>query len=244
MRGRWSGVIVSAMLLTAVMVACGLPGTADDDENDRLFQVSTLDALLAGDYDGRMSYGDLNDHGDFGLGTFEALDGEMVAFDGEYFQVRADGRAYEVDDETLTPFAVVTTFNPQELGELDEVLSCTDLQTRIDGLIDDADAPVAISVEGSFGFVHTRSVEPQEEPYPTLEDALAGQIEFELLNVDGTIVGFRLPEYMAGANATGYHFHFIDDDHTSGGHVLDCETESVEIFYDEIDSWQVELGEE
>ena len=35
---------------------------------------------------------DLIDHGDFGLGTFEQLDGEGILLDGFCWQARADGR--------------------------------------------------------------------------------------------------------------------------------------------------------
>ncbi|MBA3390836.1 MAG: acetolactate decarboxylase, partial [Rubrobacter sp.] len=59
-----------------------------------LFQTSTIDALLEGKYDGDVSFAELADRGDFGLGTFDALDGEMIALDGDFYGVRADGRAY------------------------------------------------------------------------------------------------------------------------------------------------------
>ena len=47
-----------------------------------IFQTSTIDALLDGAYDGEVTFGQLRDHGDFGLGTFEACDGEMIAVEG------------------------------------------------------------------------------------------------------------------------------------------------------------------
>src|SRR4028118_424870 len=77
-----------------------------------LFQTSTIDALLHGEYDGDVDFEELGGRGDFGLGTLEALDGEMVALDGGFYQVKADGRAYEIEPRARTPFAVVTFFEP------------------------------------------------------------------------------------------------------------------------------------
>src|SRR5918992_5635628 len=77
-----------------------------------LFQTSTVDALLEGKYEGDVSFAELEDRGDFGLGTLDALDGEMIALDGSFYQVKADGLAYAIDRETRTPFAVVTFFEP------------------------------------------------------------------------------------------------------------------------------------
>jgi acetolactate decarboxylase len=70
-----------------------------------LFQTSTIDALLHGEYDGDVDFAELSGRGDFGLGTLEALDGEMVALDGGFYQVKADGRAHEIDPRARTPFA-------------------------------------------------------------------------------------------------------------------------------------------
>ena len=81
-----------------------------------LFQTSTVDALLEGKYDGDVSFADLAGRGDFGLGTLDALDGEMIALGGDFFQVRADGRAYPIGEHARTPFAVVTFFEPNLFG--------------------------------------------------------------------------------------------------------------------------------
>src|SRR4051794_10814140 len=47
-----------------------------------LFQVSTSGALVTGVYDREVSVRSILEHGDFGLGTFANLDGEMVILDG------------------------------------------------------------------------------------------------------------------------------------------------------------------
>ena len=101
--------------------------TEEDPLHHTLFQTSTIDALLDGNYDGDISFAELEANGDFGLGTFDALDGEMVALDGNYYQIRADGRAYPVDGQMKTPFAVVTFFEPALSETLGMAESCRPL---------------------------------------------------------------------------------------------------------------------
>jgi acetolactate decarboxylase len=183
---------------------------------------------------------ELLEHGDFGLGTFDALNGEMIVLDGTVYQVPASGIAEEPDDSMTTPFAVVTTWDPDSEHAFDDPMSCADLQAAIDGLIDTS-TPYAIKIEGEFSTLLTRSEEAQAQPYALLADVLAGQIEFELQQVDATIAGFRLPDYMAVSNAAGYHFHAITAEEQTGGHVLDCQTTNVAVEIDAIDSWRVDL---
>ena len=82
-------------------------------DHHTLYQVSTSSALVEGIYQGAVRVRTLREHGDLGLGTFENLDGEMVAVDGHFFQVRADGFVRECDDNDLSPFAVVTRFTSE-----------------------------------------------------------------------------------------------------------------------------------
>ena len=56
-----------------------------------LFQASTIGALLDGAFDGDLSFAELAEHGDLGLGTLNRLDGEMIALDGEFFRADVDG---------------------------------------------------------------------------------------------------------------------------------------------------------
>ena len=57
-----------------------------------LFQASTVGALLHGAYDGDLSFAELAEHGDLGLGTLNGLDGEMIALDGAFYRADVDGR--------------------------------------------------------------------------------------------------------------------------------------------------------
>lgn len=73
-----------------------------------LYQTSLMSALLSGVYEGSTTIADLLKHGDFGLGTFNELDGELIAFSSQVYQLRADGSARKAQPEQKTPFAVMT----------------------------------------------------------------------------------------------------------------------------------------
>lgn len=224
------------------LAACSSPSEVEPpDDLDVLFQVSTLEALMEGRYDGVMSFGAVRTHGDFGLGTFEALEGEMIALDGAFYQVKADGAAYRVEDAMTTPFAAMTFFEPDVTASFDEAMDCTDLEAAVDRLLPGPDIPYAVKVTGQFASVTTRSVARQEKPYPGLVDALAQQVEFALEEVGGTMVGFRLPAYMDGANVPGYHFHFLTADRRAGGHLLACRARQVQVSLDDISGWYLAL---
>jgi acetolactate decarboxylase len=71
-----------------------LVGTVHAQDRDVLYQLSSMAALKAGVYDGFRTYADVKQHGDFGIGTFEAINGEMIAVDGTVYQVKTDGHVY------------------------------------------------------------------------------------------------------------------------------------------------------
>jgi acetolactate decarboxylase len=39
---------------------------------------------------------------------------------------------------------------------------------------------------------------------------------FELADVDGAMLGFRLPDYVEGIEVSGWHLHFISEDRSRG----------------------------
>ena len=186
-----------------------------------LFQISTIDTLLEVNYDGDVTFAELADRGDFGLGTLNALDGEMIGVDGRFYQVKANGRAYRVGKRMKTPFAVVTAFEPEVSQTLNMEMDFVGLCGYIDQLVGKTDACCAVRVDGFFEYIKTRSVPRQRKPYPPLAEVVKSQPTFELRDVRGSLVGFRFPHYAQGMNVAGYHFHFITTDRSAGGHVLE-----------------------
>ncbi|MFF4753620.1 acetolactate decarboxylase [Streptomyces sp. NPDC002514] len=199
-------------------------GTAADAPRE-VFQTSTIGALLAGVYDGDVTIGELLEHGDFGLGTFNRLDGEMLVLDGVCYHLRADGSVRPAGDDELTPFAAVTHFAPDIRLTVTTPCYREALVERIDEAITSENLLYAVRVTGEFSTVHTRTVMEQEPPYPPLTEAAAGQQETVLHDVVGTMAGYRTPAYEQGISVAGYHLHFIDDTRRRGGHALDFRME-------------------
>ena len=215
---------------------------SDEHSHHTLFQTSTIDALLSGKYEGDVSFAELEARGHFGLGTFDALDGEMIGLDGAFFQIKADGQAYEVDERAKTPFAVVTFFEPREIRQLAAPMNYVALRAYLDGIVaGDAATCHAVRVDGHFHYVKTRSVPRQHKPYPPLVEAVKHQPTFEFHDVRGSLVGFRFPDYVGGLNVSGYHFHFITEDRSGGGHLLECEITRGELGVDHESDLNLEL---
>jgi len=183
------------------------------------YQVSTLQALMEGRYDGVITVGELKQHGDFGLGTFHAVEGEMIMVHGTVYQALADGTVQVADNAVGVPFACVAHVAVDGTEPITDV-ELSALHARIDLRFPDDHVPLAIYATGTFSRVILRSVEAQQPPYPPLPEVIAEQILFERDEVNGELVGFRMPVFWDKVNAPGYHFHFISSDRTFGGHVL------------------------
>lgn len=208
--------------LPLAAVAGGLPlaGCASNREA-KITQFSTIDALLAGVYDGDFSCAQVTRGGDLGLGTFNCLDGEMVVLEGKVYQVRSDGKVYRAPGTLHTPFAAVTRFRKDQTLRSGNVLSLAGLQKTLDRICPNPNGIYAFRIEGEFPAVKTRSVTAQKKPYRELVEVTKEQSVFALGPVKGTLVGFRFPAYFQGINVPGYHLHFLASDRRSGGHVLD-----------------------
>ena len=187
-----------------------------------LFQISISGALVAGVYDREVSVRSILEHGDFGLGTFANLDGEMVVLEGRVYQVQGNGRVSEASPDAGAPFAVVTRFSPQIDLEIETVTSFKDLELRCDKHRRSGNIFYAVRLDGHFTRIRTRAVNPPQ-PGTRLVDAAKAQSEFAFTDVDGTLVGLFSPGFSSAFSIAGYHFHFISSDRRQGGHLLDVE---------------------
>jgi acetolactate decarboxylase len=186
-----------------------------------IYQTSTMAALLDGIYDGEVTIAELLTHGDFGLGTFNHLDGEMVVLDGVCHHLRSDGSASVADAGDRTPFAAVTWFKPDTTVPVPGPASHDDVIAIIGKAISTTNLVQAIRIDGTFSHVKTRTVAAQTPPYPPLTEATADEPITELGDVAGTLAGYRTPDYEQGISVAGYHLHFIDQPRARGGHCLD-----------------------
>jgi acetolactate decarboxylase len=186
-----------------------------------VYQTSTMGALLDGVYDGDVTIRELLRHGDFGLGTFNGLDGEMLVLDGACYQLRSDGSARVADPDQRTPFAVVTWFDADRRFEVSAPVDRAELKARIDESLQSTNLIVAVRVMGDFSTIRTRTVTKQHRPYRPFTEATQDQREVTFTEVSGTLAGFRMPDYEQGVSVAGYHSHFIHAERHHGGHAID-----------------------
>lgn len=204
-------------------------------------QAGTIDAILAGEYEGDATLADVMRMGSMGIGTIQQLDGELIILDGEPWVASADSTVRRVSDDTRTPFAVVCHFAPDDERTVSGPLDWNALTSLLDSMAS-AEAPVvAVRVDGEFDHVELRSVARQNPPYPPLSEVVAHQTRWDASGVTGTLLGFRFPDASAGVEVPGYHLHFLSDDRQTGGHVLSLTLARGTVAVDHCDSLHVEL---
>jgi acetolactate decarboxylase len=213
--------IVLGFSAALVYIPQGTGALSSPDDQETLFQVSTIDALMQGVYDGVLPVGELKRHGDFGIGTFDALDGEMIMLDGAVYQAKADGLIYRVTDDLTTPFATVTHFESDQAITTGSPMNFTGFSSDMAVQLPSPNMIYAVRMHGTFPFMKVRAIPAQQEPYPTLTEASQNQSVFTYSNTTGIVVGFYTPVFFSGLNVPGYHLHYISDDRQAGGHILD-----------------------
>jgi len=222
------------LLVAVSFLALVFGGTQALGEQDVIFQTSTFDALDKGVAEGTITVKDLKNHGDFGIGTFNAVDGEMIVLDGNVYQIGMDSVAYPADDSMKTPFAFVTTFMPDKSASLGAAGNYDQLKQELANLLPTKNIFHAIKIKGHFKYIKGRSVPRQQRPYPPLAEVFKQQAVFEFEDVQCTLVGLFCPSYMKGKNITGFHFHFLTADNKAGGHVMECQLQNAEVQIDHI----------
>jgi len=200
--------------------------TPIDPRNNRIYLNTPVSALVEGIIEENVPVSEIQKHGDFGLGTFNDLDGEMVLLDGQIYRAAADGSINPVSPQTLTPFACVTFFQPTSSEISRGELAYPEFLAWLAMLMPSPNLFYAFRIDGLFKQVKMRSM-PRQENHRPLVEAAKGQSEFYFNNVTGTLVGFFTPVFMASINVPGLHLHFLSQDRQEGGHVLECQVRQV-----------------
>lgn len=200
------------------------------ETNDTIYFASLNRAIQLGQFDGIMSIKELLSHGDFGLGSEEKLKGELIILDGIAYGVLADGNARVLPEDSQIPFAAIKFFKPDTTLQMKgRELSFKKLKLYIDSVIS-TNSFAAIKIKGKFKSVQYRSFYKQEKPYKPVKEVPFNK--FELKDLEGTMVGFFTPKSAEVLNSPNHHFHFIDANRTTGGHVLDCTVQEFQIQID------------
>lgn len=219
-------------------------GAKTEKDRETIYQVALLQSLTQGYYDGIIKVSELKEHGDIGIGTFEGVNGEMIVLDGKVYQALGDGTVKEADETETVPFSNVTFFDKDGSLELSDIKDIGTLKEKLNAMVEQNGKNLFyfIKINGKFSVMNVRSEIKQEKPYKSLDKALeTDQREFNYENIDGTVVALYCPDYMGGLNTPGWHFHFISDDKTKGGHMLDLKFDKAAAEYDATPAFEMYL---
>ncbi|ARQ05687.1 acetolactate decarboxylase [Macrococcoides canis] len=196
---------------------------------NHLYQYSTMGALVGGMFEGTFKIGDILHSGDYGIGTLDGLNGELIILEGKPYLIDSEGTVREVANDETTPFASVIQFNATHTLNYDKKMNKEQLDEIILNEIKGMNYFHAVKITGKFKLIKARSVKKQQEPYPKLVEAVKEQGYFDFEDTTGTLFGFYTPHFIQGIGVGGYHVHYLSDNHEQGGHVFDFEIEDVKV---------------
>ncbi|GAJ26453.1 alpha-acetolactate decarboxylase [Liquorilactobacillus sucicola DSM 21376 = JCM 15457] len=209
-------------------------------QNNVLYQHGTLALLVPGLLAGTITMKELLQHGDTGIGTGEGLNGELIILDGVPYQADSFGNVHVVKDDFTMPFANINFAAFKFLTTLEnagpEEFAAAALRGKTN-----ANTFFAVRVKGRFSYVRTRAVVKSEPPFDTLEETAKKQSIFEAHDVEGTLLSYYSPTLFHGAAVAGFHNHFLTNDHSMGGHVLDFKLASGELAIQTFDTLEQHL---
>ncbi|MGI6264031.1 MAG: acetolactate decarboxylase [Acutalibacteraceae bacterium] len=217
-------------------------------ESNKIYQVSTLQALALGYTRPVVTARELLAHGDTGLGTFESVDGEMIVADGVCYQAKQDGSIVCAQETAGVPFAVVgslqngRTFNMEEKRDIDAIK--TELTLKIEEWFGLNSIHIA-RIDGYFDLIRARAGAAYRSQHVSLKDILSKtQKDFCFERLHGSLICVYYPDYMDGINASGWHLHFVSEDRRLGGHVFDVSMGHGECRLQKIDRLEIQLPRE
>jgi alpha-acetolactate decarboxylase len=172
-----------------------------------------------------MEAGEVVDFHGIGLGALAGGKGEFVLLDGSGWSTDSDGNVSELGPGTsLFYFGVMSHYAPTGQAPLANEVSClSNLKDLLNEKVgtDQTERMAVFKLEGRFDSVKFVYDDPFH-PKPTT-----------LTDVSGTIVGTKSGAYVTGDAFTSggieiglteypFHAHFVADDRSTVGHVLDC----------------------
>lgn len=237
-----------AMTVAAMLLSLPCSSNAANKVNkDTLYQPALLQSLTLGYYDGFITVKDFKKLGDTGIGTFQGVNGELVALNGHIYQALGNGRVVEAAANETIPFANITHFDEDYTENIADVPDIAKLKAITDKTVTKLGKNYfyMVKMDGTFNNILVRSELKQHPPYRTLAKALAeDQKEFTYENISGTIVALYCPSFVKGVNTPGWHLHFVSDDRDKGGHVLAVNVKNAKISYDLTRNYNIILPNE
>ncbi|PIT22360.1 alpha-acetolactate decarboxylase [Snodgrassella communis] len=204
-----------------------------------IVQFSSINALMAGLFDGVFSVGEVKEYGDFGLGCSHALAGEVI-INKDFLEADGDKAVKVMGNDELLPFVQVTTFQPDKVVDVNDV-SKNNLYWHLAQYLLLDNVFVAVKISGRFDELKIRRPFVQHKPYPSVVKVFEQQVVDTVEDVTGTLIGFWTPEFFKELSVAGFHLHFIDTTHKLGGHVIDFMASKAELAFERKQSVEIML---
>ena len=103
-------IFAAAIILSVTSCTKQVTENEQVSKNDNIYQYGTMQKFLDRNFDGTLTIKELKKHGDFGLGTYNGVNGEMVVSEGKVYRILPSGKPLEVDETELSPYTVVKFF--------------------------------------------------------------------------------------------------------------------------------------
>lgn len=214
------------------------------EKSDAFYHYSVWWAFVNLVFDGTLTAKELKTKGDIALGSYNSLEGELVMIDGKLLKVTDDGSVHEAVDEEMICYANATWFNADQSFNIDKPVNYDSLRALINKKLPSHNQFYGFRIHGTFDYMRCGGVPKQEKPYTKgLDELLPIRPVFEQENVTGTMVGFYCPQFIGNINVAGYHLHFVSEDFSFGGHVLDFNTSNLKVELDYITEYTFVLPE-
>lgn len=230
------------LLLSMLSICTGL--LAQQQNGDYIYHYSIMDGMRSGIYEGQHDVAHLTEKGNFGLGTYNLLDGEMIVKDGVFYRIRTDGNIEKADATSQSPFNSLTNFNADTTVSFGFSGTLNELQKYIVSLLPSKNLPYAVQVKLTLKTIIAGGAEKIARTDTTgLAALMKKRPLYEGKNITGTMIGFYNPAYMSTIDLSPFHFHFISDDKRFGGHLVDAnlDNSTVKLILDEKDGYIIEL---
>lgn len=218
--------------------------STDNTGHDKVWHYSVIDAMRRGIYEGTYTVKELKTHGNFGLGTFNHLNGELIALDGVIYRIPPSGQVEVAADTLQSPFTSLSFFSADLKKTIHFTGNFEELQKKIEEMLPSKNLPFAIKIEGLWDAITVGGAEPITASDTTaLAILMKTRPQYSEEAIKGTMVGYFTPSLMSNIDLSPFHFHFISEDRNFAGHLMTGNLKNVEIIImiDEKQGYDVEL---
>lgn len=220
----------------------------------KLFQASLYSSFLEGNYVFTIPAKYLKNSSNFGLGASIGLSNEMILLDGTIYLASAyNTHVLEEDKLSLgICYAKTCQFN-DKTSHVYEITDCPSYEEFIKKSVQEQrniSSPLyrgdkyfyAVKIEGEFNSITIRTFRKLKRPFRSFEEVCEeSAVKKDYTSINGTLVGFYSPSNFNQISDEGFHFHFISENKSIGGHVLDFSIKQAKMKANIIDKFEVKL---